>query len=839
MKINTTPGETYIVLSTGGCTVTTGAGKQIKKLAAGQDFFTAMTGDSILSDDNASVTVAKGEILSMLNTDGTGAEVQATLRFQPVTSQSALPATGENGVIYLVPNGKPAPNQYTEWVWTGAAYEQLGDVSVDLSGYASKKDLGITNIAEEASGQMIFADSYLITKHVGVSTLGVGGCTFSGSTAGSNVVTTTGSLSAGTLGGYDVVTTGGAVVTNYIKVVSEAPTLEYADMTMGAEIRGYKFTDEYGYQQNAIEISAGAVRLTTPSGAWPDLKAPILRTTAIYPLEDGGAFWVGNRTLVGGNYVKLGGYESWDLGGGINYMHYNASETKMDILTFGKKSMLDLGYHGELRCGNGDEGISMYTNDSGIATLRIGSKAEVIGLSGSDGSSVSSLAESLLVSSSNSWGTEQIFIGRGSVEDMNGTGMPVLIATSNSYSDYSPHRVELAGYQLTVYGSRLLVSEENAKLELTNMASLVLGDGSVIKGPGWDTIVANIRAGAGGDGTLDTLKVGELNVNNIKFTNDKGSYDGGGISFNQSNLTEINSLGANAVYTSKIQVDGYLNRRLLIGTPEGEETDVLALYLGDGVQITGPGWDAMVQQIQAGSSGSTGGGSGSTGDNNQVDTLYVNTVYPLSSGELTIEAYVTGVHSLGVKDDIYVGQQITAAYGNVRLGKAPTGSEADGLYLGPGMHITGPGWEEMQAAAAATTAESEQPSFTKLIFPPAGTATAEQDPSWITKSHILMETNGGQLNMTQLTATLAYAAQTPLSIAKRTLWLSTSPGTGDAVQWPANAVFPDDQPQDKIQQLNSNSTYWFDITYVGGSDTVLIRKVCSWASTTGESGPTE
>jgi hypothetical protein len=141
MKINTTPGETYIVLSTGGCTVTTGAGKQIKKLAAGQDFFTAMTGDSILSDDNASVTVAKGEILSLLNTDGTGEDVQATLRFQPVTSQSALPATGENGVIYLVPNGKTAPNQYTEWVWTGAAYEQLGDVGVDLSGYAKKSEL--------------------------------------------------------------------------------------------------------------------------------------------------------------------------------------------------------------------------------------------------------------------------------------------------------------------------------------------------------------------------------------------------------------------------------------------------------------------------------------------------------------------------------------------------------------------------------------------------------------------------------------------------------------------------------------------------------------------------
>lgn len=79
MKINTTPGETYIVLSTGGCTVTTGAGKQIKKLAAGQDFFTAMTGETIISDDNASVTIATGEMLSLLNLNGSGSGSGAEL----------------------------------------------------------------------------------------------------------------------------------------------------------------------------------------------------------------------------------------------------------------------------------------------------------------------------------------------------------------------------------------------------------------------------------------------------------------------------------------------------------------------------------------------------------------------------------------------------------------------------------------------------------------------------------------------------------------------------------------------------------------------------------------
>jgi hypothetical protein len=262
----------------------------------------------------------------------------------------------------------------------------------------------------------------------------------------------------------------------------------------------------------------------------------------------------------------------------------------------------------------------------------------------------------------------------------------------------------------------------------------------------------------------------------------------------------------------------------------------------DGIQMYTDG--SGVATLSIGSKAKVIGLSGGGGDNNHVDVLYVNTVYPLEGRELAIYAHVTGIESLGVGGRI--GADCFATNnGCIRLGYMRGGTALPELYLGEGVHITGPGWEEMQAAAAATAAtaataaESEQPSFTKLTFPPTGTATAEQDPSWITKSHILMQTNGGQLNMTQLTATLAYAAQTPLSIAKRTLWLSTSPGTGDAVQWPANAVFPDDQPQDKIQQLNSNSTYWFDITYVGGSDTVLIRKVCSWASTTGESGPTE
>ena len=51
-----------------------------------------------------------------------------------------LPASGEKGVIYLVPNSGTSPNSYDEYIWitpsggTGR-FEKIGTTDVDLSGY--------------------------------------------------------------------------------------------------------------------------------------------------------------------------------------------------------------------------------------------------------------------------------------------------------------------------------------------------------------------------------------------------------------------------------------------------------------------------------------------------------------------------------------------------------------------------------------------------------------------------------------------------------------------------------------------------------------------------------
>lgn len=58
-----------------------------------------------------------------------------------------LPQEGENGVIYLVPNGGSGTNVKDEYVWipgTGGnpgSWEKIGSTDVDLSGYVQTSDL--------------------------------------------------------------------------------------------------------------------------------------------------------------------------------------------------------------------------------------------------------------------------------------------------------------------------------------------------------------------------------------------------------------------------------------------------------------------------------------------------------------------------------------------------------------------------------------------------------------------------------------------------------------------------------------------------------------------------
>ena len=70
-----------------------------------------------------------------------------SIEFQIVQT---LPATGEKGVIYLVPNSGSGNNSYDEYIWitngSTSRFEKIGTTDVDLSGYVLRSDLvAITN----------------------------------------------------------------------------------------------------------------------------------------------------------------------------------------------------------------------------------------------------------------------------------------------------------------------------------------------------------------------------------------------------------------------------------------------------------------------------------------------------------------------------------------------------------------------------------------------------------------------------------------------------------------------------------------------------------------------
>ena len=76
---------------------------------------------------------------------------------------ATLPATGEEDIIYLVPNGGTGQNQTDEYVWdaTNSRFEKVGTLDVDLSEYVKNSDIVALTQAEittavEAAYQAVF-----------------------------------------------------------------------------------------------------------------------------------------------------------------------------------------------------------------------------------------------------------------------------------------------------------------------------------------------------------------------------------------------------------------------------------------------------------------------------------------------------------------------------------------------------------------------------------------------------------------------------------------------------------------------------------------------------------
>lgn len=97
------------------------------------------------------------EITNLIN-DAIGSAVG--LNFEVVQT---LPATGEGGTIYLVPNGGSAvvKNVYDEYIWYNGAWEKIGSTEIDLTGYIRSGTTYQNNKAlmTDASGNAVTGDT--------------------------------------------------------------------------------------------------------------------------------------------------------------------------------------------------------------------------------------------------------------------------------------------------------------------------------------------------------------------------------------------------------------------------------------------------------------------------------------------------------------------------------------------------------------------------------------------------------------------------------------------------------------------------------------------------------
>lgn len=97
-----------------------------------------ITIDSAMSD--SSENAVQNKVIKSYVDQAVGAVVGVEFR-----KVNALPATGENGVIYLLPKSgtPPTGNIYEEWIWISAdsSYEKIGETQIDLSGYVQSSEL--------------------------------------------------------------------------------------------------------------------------------------------------------------------------------------------------------------------------------------------------------------------------------------------------------------------------------------------------------------------------------------------------------------------------------------------------------------------------------------------------------------------------------------------------------------------------------------------------------------------------------------------------------------------------------------------------------------------------
>lgn len=89
----------------------------------------------------------------------------------------SLPATGENGVIYLLSNSGTSPNIYDEYIWLSdsSSFEKIGTTDIDLSNYATKTEVeALIPVVYSSSASTSSGVTTIVTQNTALTSLASG-----------------------------------------------------------------------------------------------------------------------------------------------------------------------------------------------------------------------------------------------------------------------------------------------------------------------------------------------------------------------------------------------------------------------------------------------------------------------------------------------------------------------------------------------------------------------------------------------------------------------------------------------------------------------------------------
>ena len=85
----------------------------------------------------------------------------------------ALPLTGKDNVLYLVPKKGSDKDIYNEYIWTGADYEFMGTTAVDLTDYYQKREVDelLDNKVNKVDGKQLSTNDYTTAEKTKLASL--------------------------------------------------------------------------------------------------------------------------------------------------------------------------------------------------------------------------------------------------------------------------------------------------------------------------------------------------------------------------------------------------------------------------------------------------------------------------------------------------------------------------------------------------------------------------------------------------------------------------------------------------------------------------------------------